>query len=246
MWKILICIASLASLFLFNSFSQSTYAEGEKSQSAGESVEESAKYEYYFDFTPESYILPASGEIAVKFLYNAVNLDGKKWRVKPFAENATIMIRGSENNAWVFSTSSWNDLPSLDEEIRLKIISGSDIVLLEFQLKDLDTGEKYDTPAKILWTGLAYEDYYKAINRNLIDWRVAELVVKETSGINPPKNKAELSIKAQTQSLAKLTDNSNWIFANLGAFFISAMAGFSRKGDKMASWKDSLDMYLRD
>lgn len=200
-----------------------------------EEVEDSTNTSYYFDFQPNTYLIPKSGIINITIDYKEIAVDKANFRVRPFIKDAVASIYDPEKNTWIFSGDAWGNLPSIGEGLKITLPTELSKVELVLKIKDLTTGKEYETPTKAFWTANSYGIYEKKVNQTIRDWR--QNTSQNSSGEITAKNEENSEDLAepeeQTQTLDQLKNKSNRVMVNIGGFAFSAIVGFLKKDDKM-------------
>jgi hypothetical protein len=193
---------------------------------------------FFFDFTPNTFLIPNSGNIEVTINYKNSEIKKENFRVRPYMKDTVIALYNPDEGKWVFSSESWGNLPSIEEKIKLQIPAKTMKADLVLKIKDLSTGKEYETPPKSFWAEGSYEKYYEKVNETILDWRQGSS--GETESIN--ENTEEgigtgeatgPAVEEQTQKLDKLKNKSDMALVNLGGFFVTAIVGFLRKDDRI-------------
>jgi hypothetical protein len=106
----------------------------------------------------------ASGEEIILY---ADSLPKNVVKIKPFAGKAAVYIFNKKTGKWFSSGGSWLDMPMLEPEIKLKIISDDfGLENIKFQLLD-NTGKVYETDSLPVYSSKFFESYINTLNTNI-------------------------------------------------------------------------------
>ncbi len=191
---------------------------------------------YYFDFLPNTYLIPKSGIVEISIKYKGVGIKPENFKVKPQMGNKPMSLFNPGKKEWVFSSESWGNMPSVGDTFKIKIPNTNGQMDLHFKIKDLSTGKEYKTPEKSFWGNNSYKSYETKVNKTILDWRqnTSRDVTNDEEGSEKTEIAGLNEKETQTQEISELKNKMDVAIWHLGGFGISAIIGFIKKDDKMA------------
>lgn len=121
-----------------------------------------------FDFSLGKFFIEDSKELKVDFEYDLLNYGSDDFLVRPLIENGVIEILNPDNGSWVGSFKPLAELPSLREEMVVRIKGFvNEKTLLKFEIFNKKSGEIFTTPSKSIWSGKIHFKYLERLNGNL-------------------------------------------------------------------------------
>lgn len=121
----------------------------------------------YFDFIAINKLLDYQKETSVELIYKLDGYEKSDFLIRPMVEEGIPYILDAVRASWIPGNSLWNQLPSLQDEMKIKI-SNLGTTNFYFQIMNVTTGEIYETAKHAIWPINAYGDYLSRLNQNIL------------------------------------------------------------------------------
>lgn len=124
--------------------------------------------EIYFKAVPERYMVTDMRSLQFNLLYKIIGANNTDFKVRPVIDFGSAYIYSKDRNEWISTNDTWLNMPSLDSNVSVKVIStGISKIELNFLIQHLTTSTIYKTPAVSLWTSAAFGNYLSKLSTNL-------------------------------------------------------------------------------
>ena len=124
----------------------------------------------YFDFVPNTKILPFKKELKIDFKYKLDGVDEQRLRLRPMTDHGTVAIWNPEEEKWASGNEPWENMPAIND-IHLVMLNMIDNTSnLWFIVQDTRLGKVFNTPKKQIQNRYVYEKYISDLNKNILGW----------------------------------------------------------------------------
>lgn len=199
-----------------------------------------------FDFYLGRYLIDEGKSLKVTFKNSLSGYEESDFLLRPISDKGIVEVYSQKSGTWVGTGSSMDQLPSLEDDILIKI-NGFEVekTFLYFEVFNTVTGEVYKTPKKTIWSYKVYSKYLESVNKVLSNRKI----LKEESNsenityLNSIKLAANKDKMHLFNTVSEISDLH--LYPILGIlFFISCYIGYSREKN-LRSKKISIDTQSR-
>jgi hypothetical protein len=195
---------------------------------------------YHIDFEPQTRLVPPSGEITIKMKSVIEDPNEDSWKIKPLSTSSGVAIKNTDTGEWVYENTLWEKAPALEDKHSLKIHTFGKTADISLQIKNLRSGETYQTPLKKFWMLESYGDYYKRTEDSIKEWKRNE----ETRVLNQDdRNDEEEALSGQTAPVRPAWGGKTWAIIHLASFVMAGGVGLTKKDAKIPLCENTQDLY---